>query len=173
MPRPPVTIDNASCFEGYTVKYEIYYDLVRVAYRDMTIYIPAPKFLTKTRFWIIQTAPREGERTQWFFKCPICGTASFFNRPCRDCECKFEVETVLKMGQWKAQEIIYRQRQDEFLTMLDMAVENRNLDTLADVRHIGYIYAARASVRTLNHRMENTIKKLEMFDEPGGTQSTE
>lgn len=171
MPRPPLTIDNASCFEGYAVKYEIYYDLVRVAYRDMTVYIPATKFMTKSRFWIVQTAPREGQRTAWFFSCPICGTKSFFYGPCKTCQCAWDVEKVLKLGQWKEQDKRNRERQEQFLMFLDMATDNRSIDVLSDVKHIGYIYAPRCSVKDINHRRENVETKLEMFQEPGGEQN--
>ena len=65
-----------------------HYDLVEVVWKDGRVgHIPAPWFLqSKYGAFFLHHIPRnEYMRDGAFFKCPICGTPSFYSGICQDC----------------------------------------------------------------------------------------
>ena len=163
MPRPPITINNAACYDGYAVKHELYYDLVKVVYKDMTVYIPATKFLTFKRFWVVQSAPREGARHDAFFRCPICLTTSFFFGPCRQCKSDWNLAHAIKLRNWNVRNKRNMARQFEFLRELDIMTENPSFSALKGVVRVGYIFYSRNVETLINKRLDRPTNSLDEF----------
>jgi len=159
MPRPKVILNNAMCFDGYAVRYSLYYDLLKVVYPDITVYVPATKFLTKSRYWVLQSAPREGVRHDEFFRCPFCLSKSFFYGPCLSCKSKWDTRTKTRLDAWGHRNRLYLNRQAEFLAKIDEAYEKRSFSGLKDVVRIGYVHAT----RDIKEAVRGVSKSLDEF----------
>ncbi len=81
----------------------IHYDLVEVVWTDhMVAHIPAPFFLEFDRgLEILLHLPHSARfRNHEFFHCPICGEASYFAGPCRNCGEGYTPETIYTKYKW-------------------------------------------------------------------------
>jgi len=68
---------------------KLYYSLVEVEYKDGAVcHIPAPMFLKNINGLSFVTTLQESRkaRDRNFFKCPVCGTPSFYSGVCEDCQ---------------------------------------------------------------------------------------